>query len=382
LLKQRRVGRNQVLFRQGEPADSLYIIASGRLRISAADRVGNETVLAFLGAGEVVGEMGLLSDKPRSATAAASTDAELLQLRKTDFDPLFASNLEAMRDLVRAVSRRRQTTQQRLRDETSYRHGLVTTVFSPRGGAGTTTLATNLAVALAQRTPEGVALLDLNVLFGHVPVLLNVMPRTSVATMSAVSLRQMDRENLEFYLTRHAESSLRVMNGTLRPEQAELVTTDHVKAAIEVARQHFVHVIIDVERSFSEVNLTCIESTDNLLVICTPERGSLDNLRETQRIFRELLHLPGEPMQYVLNHPTPYASVSPETLETQLGIRLVGSIPFGGDAPARAALEGQPLVTRWPHSPTSKSINRLADLLDQQMAEARELAPASILTIS
>jgi pilus assembly protein CpaE len=256
-------------------------------------------------------------------------------------------------------------------------------LFSPRGGAGTTTLATNLAVALAQRTPDRVILLDLNVLFGHVPVLLNLAPRTSLSAISAVSVRQMDRENLEFYLTTHSESSLRVMCSALHPEQAELVIAEHVKAAIEVARKQFVHVIVDLSRGFSEANLAAIESTHNLLVVCTAERVGLRGVIETRRILSELLHLPlGQPAQFVLNHASPYESVSSEAIERALGTRLVASIPFGGDAPARAALEGNPLVLRWPNSAASRSINRLADLLEQQLAEARVLSPTEFLTVS
>jgi pilus assembly protein CpaE len=380
LLKERNFGRNQTVFRQGDPSDSLYVVLAGRIRISATGQAGREKVLAFAGVGEVVGEMGLLSGEPRSATAVASTDAKLLQLRNSDFDALLASNVELMRDLARVVAGRREATQQRVTDEADVGeasgHGLVTIVFSPRGGAGTTTVATNLAVGLAHRTPDRVVLLDLNVLFGHVQLLLSLTPRTSLAAMSAVSLSQMDRENLEFYLTTHADSSLRVMTAVLRPEEGELVTAEHVKAVMDVLRRQFTHVIVDLGRGFSDVNLTAIEAAHNVLIVCTADRIGVRGVAETQRIVRELLRLPGDPLQYVLNHPSPYTSCSPEQLEQTLHIRLLASIPFGGDAPARAALEGQPVVTRWPNSATSKCILTVAARLEQQLAEARALAPA------
>ena len=149
-----------------------------------------------------------------------------------------------------------------------------------------------------------------------------------------------------------------------------------------MARNQFVHVIIDLGRSFSEVNLTAIEASHNLLVVCTPERLGMRGVAESQRIFRELLHLPGDPMQYVLNHPSPYAPIPSEEVERGLGVQFAASIPFGGDAPARAALEGHPLVTRFPTSPTSKAINRLADLLEQQLTEARALTRSSTVAVS
>src|SRR5689334_10958507 len=92
LLKDRRLAQGQLLFRQGDPADALYVVVQGRVRVSALDPSGQEKVFAFLGAGDVVGEMGLLTDEPRSATAMAATDTRLLQLRKDDFDGLLANN--------------------------------------------------------------------------------------------------------------------------------------------------------------------------------------------------------------------------------------------------------------------------------------------------
>src|SRR5438067_3637488 len=209
LLRERRVDQNQVVFRQGDQADALYIVLAGRLRISVTSPTGHEKVLNFAGVGDVVGEMGLLSGDPRSATATTTSDAILLQLRKADFDSVLAKDVDFMRELARVIARRREATQQRAIDESNggagRREGLVSVVFSPRGGAGTTTIATNLAVALAHRTPDRVVLVDLNVLFRHIPLLLNLTPRTSLSAISAISLRSMDRESFEFYLTTHAD---------------------------------------------------------------------------------------------------------------------------------------------------------------------------------
>ena len=132
--------------------------------------------------------------------------------------------------------------------------------------------------------------------------------------------------------------------------------------------------IVDMGRSFSEVNLAAIELADNILIVCTSDRVGIRAVTETQRIFRELLRLPGDPLQYVLNHPSPYTSMAPEELEQTLQARFVASIPFGGDAPARAALEGRPVVIRWPNSVVSKSIQSMAVRFEQQVREAFALA--------
>lgn len=380
ILRERRVPQNHVLFRQGDVADALYVIIAGRIRISITGPLGEEKVLAFLGVGDIVGEMGLLSGEPRSATALASTAALVLQLRKQDFDALLASNVRLMRQLTRVVARRGEKIRQRAFEEATGEQaqgeGLTTLLFAPHGGTGTTTVATNLAVALAQRAPDRVVLVDLNVLFGHVSVLLNIAPRTSLAAISPVSLREMDRESFEFYLTTHAESSLRVLSGVLRPEENELVTGQHVKAALTLLKRHFSYVIVDTARGFSDVNLSAIEMAHNVLVVCTPEHAAIRAVTESQRIFHDLLRLPGGPLQYVLNHPSPYGSMSAEQLEEMLCVRFVESIPYGGDQPGRAALEGLPIVTRWPTSPVSRSILALSVRLEQQYREAFALRGA------
>ncbi len=378
LLRERRIGRNQVLFGQGDAVEAMYVVVDGRIRIATSQATGRERVLAFLGPGEVVGEMGLLRGGARSATATAVTDTRLLQLRKADFDALLANNLNLMRELARVVARRRAAMQHRLLAETSYERGgpsgIVSVIFSPRGGAGATTLATNLAVALAQRAPDSVALVDLNLLFGHVPLLLDLNPRTSLAAISAASIRQMEREAVEFYLTTHPGSSLRVFAGVLRPEEGELVTPAHVKAALELLRRMFAHVIVDIGPGFSEPNLAALESAHNVLIVCTPDRAGVRAVTECQRICRELLRLPGDPLQYLLNHPSPYPSLSAEQLEHALNARLIGSVPYGGETVARAALEGLPVVSRSPHSAVSRAIIGVAERMQAQLSEALQLA--------
>src|SRR3981081_1079489 len=90
LLKEHKVRENELVFAQGDPGDSLYIVLQGRVRIATSDSFGRERVLAFYGPGEFFGDMAVLTGEPRSATASASTNLRLLQLRKDDFDMLVA----------------------------------------------------------------------------------------------------------------------------------------------------------------------------------------------------------------------------------------------------------------------------------------------------
>src|SRR5215208_4359362 len=223
VLKEHKFDENDVIFNQGEPGDALYVVLQGRVRIATSDNFGRERVLAFYGPGEFFGDIAVLTGAPRSATATASTDVRLLQLRKDDFDVLVSSNVGIMRGMLRIMVERQTAMNTRLSQEAGASHGdvrgQVTVVFSPRGGSGQTVLATNLAIALAEIAPDRVAILDLDLLFGHVALLLDLVPRTALAAITPAAIRALDRDSLAFYLAKHPESSLRVLCGTLRPEE-------------------------------------------------------------------------------------------------------------------------------------------------------------------
>jgi CRP-like cAMP-binding protein len=80
-----RLSDGQVLFHRGEPGDAFYIIKSGQIRIFTLDEEGSELTLNTLGAGEAVGELALVDDRPRSASAAALGPTVLQCLRRDEF---------------------------------------------------------------------------------------------------------------------------------------------------------------------------------------------------------------------------------------------------------------------------------------------------------
>jgi CRP-like cAMP-binding protein len=378
LLKEQKVRENETVFNQGDPGDSLYVVLQGRVRIATSDNFGRERVLAFYGPGEFFGDMAVLTGAPRSATAMASTDSRLLQLRKDDFDTLLATSVGIMRGMLRVMVERQAAMNTRLTQESGAMHGdvrgQVTVVFSPRGGAGQTVLATNLAVALAELTPDRVAILDLDLLFGHVAMLLDLVPRTALAGISPAAIRALDRDSVGFYLTKHPESSLRVMTGTLRPEESELVSGDHVRAMVELLRQQFVHVVVDAGSRFSEPCLAALELADEVMIVSTPEPGVTRAIQESQRVLRDLLGVSSDRVRFIQNQPNPYGKLSGSELGALLGTQRVVEVPFGGEEVSKASLAGFPLVMSRSGNPTSRAIISIARDLEQSGRELLALS--------
>jgi CRP-like cAMP-binding protein len=378
LLKEHRVSENDVIFTQGDPGDGLYIILQGRVRIATSDSFGRERVLAFYGPGEFFGDMAVLTGAPRSASASASSDGRLLQLRKDDFDVLVATNVGVMRAMMRVMVERQAALNTRLTQEVGATQGdvrgQVTVLFSPRGGSGQTILATNLAVALAELTPDRVVAVDLDLLFGHMALLLDLVPRTGLAAITPAAVRALDRDSLAYYLTKHPESSLRVLSGTLRPEESELVTGEHVRAIIEQLRRQFVHIVVDAGSRFSEPCLAAIEVADQVIVVTTPESSAARATQETQRVLRDLLAVPEDRVRFVQNQPSPYGKLSSSDLAELVGSQRVLEVPFGGEEVTRAGLNGFPLVMSRSGNPTSKAIVKLARDLEQSGRELLALS--------
>ena len=107
------VAGGQTLMEQGEPGDSMYLSISGRLRAYVKDEEGVPRMVREMGRGQVIGEMSLYTDEPRSASVVAIRDSVLVRLDKADFAELLASSTQVSTAMTRQIIRRLQTQGQR-----------------------------------------------------------------------------------------------------------------------------------------------------------------------------------------------------------------------------------------------------------------------------
>lgn len=113
-----RFRANEVVFRKGDPGQSLRIIMSGRVKVSSSLPDGREVVLAVLERGEIIGEMAIIEDKARSADVSALEPTELLALHKRDFIPFLERNPKLCIRLLGILSERLRHTSEIVRDRT------------------------------------------------------------------------------------------------------------------------------------------------------------------------------------------------------------------------------------------------------------------------
>jgi CRP/FNR family cyclic AMP-dependent transcriptional regulator len=114
--RRRRYDRDEVIFYQGDPGDTFYVILSGQVKVSVSSPEGQEAILVMLDAGESFGELALLDDQPRSATIQANVPTEVIALRKDDFRRLIRQSPEIAIALLQVLTKRLRDTDQLVED--------------------------------------------------------------------------------------------------------------------------------------------------------------------------------------------------------------------------------------------------------------------------
>jgi CRP/FNR family transcriptional regulator, cyclic AMP receptor protein len=106
LTSRRRFPKDTVVFFENEEGDSFFMILEGRVKVTILGDDGREVILSMLGPGDFFGEMALLDNEPRSATAIAVEETELLSLHRTDFQTVLTDNRSITSALIKVLTAR------------------------------------------------------------------------------------------------------------------------------------------------------------------------------------------------------------------------------------------------------------------------------------
>jgi CRP/FNR family transcriptional regulator len=111
-----RMERGDVLFREGDPGDSLYVIGEGKIKLGRTSADGRENLVAILGPGEMFGELSLFDPGPRTMTATAVAETQLMGLRNDSLTGLLSGRPEVSKSLLAALAQRLRRTNEHLAD--------------------------------------------------------------------------------------------------------------------------------------------------------------------------------------------------------------------------------------------------------------------------
>jgi pilus assembly protein CpaE len=233
--------------------------------------------------------------------------------------------------------------------------GRVITVASPKGGVGKTTLATNIAAALARQSPQGTVLVDLDVQFGDVAAALDLNPMYTLADMvDGTALA--DAIHLKTLLTQHS-SGLQVACGVHSPVEADRVSPQHIHDFLGLLKAEFRYVVIDTAPGMSEQTLTALDHTTDLVLITSLDVPGVRGLKKELELLDEL-DLPPATRHVVVNFVDKDGGLAVRDVEATIARSVDLEIPRSPKVP-RSTNQGSPIVVSAPKDRISKDITEL-----------------------
>jgi len=238
-------------------------------------------------------------------------------------------------------------------------------IYGPKGGTGSTSITTNLAVAL--HTPEKpVVVVDARLQFGDLSFFFNEQTKNNLADVASRA-DELDPDFMEDVLLEHGETGIRILAAPPRPEQAESVTGDQFSKVVRFLKNMFAYVLIDTNSGLDDITLTALDEADLVAVVTTQDIPSIKNVR----LFLDLMIALGyskEKVFLVMNMFDKRRSVTAERVAEITKSEVVAVLPFDDRLVVPAMDRGVPFITQNKTHPISKGIYDLARSLRQKIA--------------
>jgi pilus assembly protein CpaE len=276
----------------------------------------------------------------------------------------------ALREAVERVTR-----QQAKKSGTSGSRGVIT-VFSNKGGAGVSTIATNLAISLKRMTGREVALADLDVFSGDAAFMLGLSPTRSLGDVLAAA--KIDSASVHDALIKH-DSGLYVLSQPELLDQVDGINASHVSSVLEILASTYDLVVVDAPHVFNDLTLELFDRSSTILLVCEPSIPSVRAARRSLEIFHKLnFMVASDRVRLVVNRRSDHSAIALPQLEETLGLAVFGSVTNDYAAVSMAINVGKPLCGGHGDSRAGRDIAALARKLvpSESIEEPVEAVPA------
>ena len=247
--------------------------------------------------------------------------------------------------------------------------GRVITVYSPKGGTGCTTIATNLAISL-YNDDSPVLLVDGNLQFGDVAVFLNEQSKYSVVDLTSRA-DELDVDVVENVTVKHAQSGVKVLAAPNKPEQADTVTGEQFGKMLRFLKTAYSYVIVDTTSTLQDVTLAAIDSADILVLVTTQDIPSIKSCR----LFLDVANAFGmdrSRIVFVMNKFDKRIGITPEKVGDNLKQEVLAVIPFE-ERVIVSVNKGIPFLLADKTRPLSRAILLLAEVVRKRVLEQETL---------
>jgi pilus assembly protein CpaE len=263
---------------------------------------------------------------------------------------------------------------------------VVVAVFSPKGGAGCSTVAANLAIALCGSRQADVLLIDSDLYFGDLDALLDLHPTHNMVDVLD-KYDPEDRGTLQRMFAEHA-TGVRLLAGPGRPELAELVRPIALRSLMDTLQQAHDYLVVDVGCHLSRISEQVLDRADRIILVVTQEVTTIKSANLYLRMPGPRAY-PPEKFVVVLNKYDKAWGIDPESLGSTVGRPVALVLPADENAASVAVNRGRPVLLSAPRSALVRPLleleklvpdqEKLTDELAELTRQRREAPPPSIL---
>ncbi|MGH7612750.1 MAG: AAA family ATPase [Gemmatimonadales bacterium] len=240
--------------------------------------------------------------------------------------------------------------------------GQLFTVFSPKGGAGTTSVATNLAIVLHRLGGKRTLLVDLDFELGEVAVQLGVRPRFSFVDL-VQNFHRIDAGLLASFIEHH-ESGVDFLSAPFHPEPADTPGRDQIRAILHYLKRQYDYVVVDTPKSFSLDTLAAFEEADRILLVTTVDVPSLRNLQRCLPLLDRVAGKDRERLRLVVNRYHPDDVISLDDVRKGVGLQVYWTLSNDYETVSRSINSGTPVAGNGARSRYARDLQALgADIV-------------------
>ena len=231
-------------------------------------------------------------------------------------------------------------------------------VFSSKDGLGKTSLATNMAIKLAENRRK-VALIDLDLEFGDVHTFMDIDPKDTISEL-AKDFYSPTIDAIRSYMTVHP-SGVHVLCAPKSPEYADVVSADCVSTILSLLRSYYDFVIIDTASNFSDVTLTAIEAASTIFMMTGMDISTLKNSKLALSVLESLKQ--SSKVRVVVNRAVESGNISLDDVTRVVEAPLAAFIPNDYNTAVSALNRGEPFVQSFPKSKLAGCVEKLVNAL-------------------
>jgi MinD-like ATPase involved in chromosome partitioning or flagellar assembly/DNA-binding NarL/FixJ family response regulator len=245
-------------------------------------------------------------------------------------------------------------------------YGELLVLYGGKGGVGKSVLATNLACALAKETGAKVALVDLDLQFGDIGVLLN-LPMTQSISDVVESIDVADADFISAVMS-EGPAGISVLPAATSPELADLVAPEHVQRILGELRRMFDFIVVDTSAHLGDITLAALDMASQVILVTALSIPSVKNAKLALRLF-ETLSIPNHSITLVLNRCEAHTEFNKESIESHLKFPIAVQLPHDPRTVVNSINRGLPFVVSNPEVEASQRVRQLvASLIPDKIA--------------